>query len=178
MKIRLRLRLFFSLNLFYNKNNKRSLKRCSGWRYIMSLNPDSITIRLRKYGFPKPSNANALFNYNYDKLILCQCFDRYHSKLKRILNFQSPLAKLVNIPPFAGDNATWYGKQMIAVSNTFTFSQLCSACGYQNKEVKQKHIRQWMCPSYGAIHVRDRNLGIIFLPKIRYEWHPSERRLA
>lgn len=80
---------------------------------------------------------NLVRNHNFAKNIL----DVSWSKFVEMLEYKS----------------NWYGRTFVKVSSSFPSSQICSNCGYKNRQVKDLKIRVWQCPICGMVHDRDEN---------------------
>lgn len=51
----------------------------------------------------------------------------------------------------------WHDRKLIKAPKYYASSQLCSECGYKNKEVKSLSVREWQCKDCDTIHDRDFN---------------------
>ena len=53
--------------------------------------------------------------------------------------------------------AKWNEREYIRIDTFYASSQICSECGYQNKETKNLSVRERLCPKCGTMHDRDVN---------------------
>jgi putative transposase len=52
--------------------------------------------------------------------------------------------------------ARWYGRRVVAINRWYPSSKRCSACGHELASLSLA-VREWTCPSCGAVHDRDVN---------------------
>ena len=60
---------------------------------------------------------------------------------------------------FVEYKSIWYGKKLVEIDQWFPSSQLCSECGYRNRELTLND-REWVCIECGCVHDRDVNASI------------------
>lgn len=56
----------------------------------------------------------------------------------------------------------WYGKMLVKIDRFFPSSKTCSSCGHKEDKMPLS-VREWTCPSCGAVHDRDLNASINIL---------------
>ena len=78
--------------------------------------------------------------------------------------------------------AEWYGKTVVEIDQFFPSSQLCSECGWQNRELTLAD-REWFCVECGCVHDRDvnaakniRNQGLLLLSGSRTDSDTKQKR--
>ena len=69
----------------------------------------------------------------------------------------NPISEIIRVLKY---KAEWYGKKIIQIDRYYPSSQKCSACGFQNKEIKNLSIRKYECPKCHTEHDRDFNASV------------------
>ena len=78
-----------------------------------------------------------------------------HRVAKSLTNI--PLAEIKRVLEY---KCKWQNKKLLTINRYYPSSQVCSVCGYQNKEVKDLNIRRWECPKCSSLHDRDINASV------------------
>ena len=78
-----------------------------------------------------------------------------HRVAKSLTNI--PLAEVKRVLEY---KCKWQNKKLLTINRYYPSSQVCSVCGYQNKEVKDLNIRRWECPKCSSLHDRDINASV------------------
>ena len=115
----------------------------------------------------KVANQRKDFLHKLSKKLIekfdCVCIEDLNMKaLSQVLNFGKSVmdngwGMFVNFLDYKSKEV---GKKLVKVGKYFASSQICSNCGYKNKEVKALSIRQWKCPNCKVVHDRDINAAI------------------
>ena len=59
----------------------------------------------------------------------------------------------------------WNNRIYHKIDTFYASSQICSCCGYQNQDVKDLSVREWICSQCGVLHNRDKNASVNILNK-------------
>ena len=78
-----------------------------------------------------------------------------HSIAKSLTNIS--LAEIKRVLEY---KCKWQNKKLFTINRYYPSSQICSVCGYRNRELKDLSIREWECPECGRLHDRDLNASV------------------
>jgi len=114
--------------------------------------------------YEKVANIRMDFLHKWSSCVICEnqaiiCEDlkvknlvRNHHLAKSIMDVS--WSKFVEMLEY---KSKWYNRIFLKIPSSFPSSQICSSCGYINRELKDLKIRTWQCPCCGQEHDRDEN---------------------
>ena len=93
-------------------------------------------------------------------IIVCEDLDiksmyKDHNIAKSLSS--NPLGEIIRVLKY---KAEWNNKKLIQIDRYYPSSQVCSVCGFQNKELKNLSIRKYECPMCHTKHDRDFNASV------------------
>lgn len=155
--------LFFTQNSkdlkkFHGKLSRSKRKSNNHKRILLTLARLHKKITNQKNDFHWKVAYQICSNYSLvclEDLNLLQLQRRYGKKINEF-----GFGHFINILDYV---ACKTGSSICKINRFFASSQICSTCGYQNKEVKNLSIRAWTCPSCSKHHDRDKNAAINIL---------------
>ena len=144
------------------KGLQRALARCKAG----SKNRYKIKLKIQRL-WQKIRNArkhlihditNKLIKEN--DIIVCEDLDvksmyKDHNIAKSLNS--NPLGEIIRVLKY---KAEWNNKKLIQIDRYYPSSQVCSVCGFQNKELKNLSIRKYECPMCHTKHDRDFNASV------------------
>lgn len=152
----------------YKKSQKRlaRLSRQHSRKKTNSKNREKARIRLAKQ-HEKVANQRKDFNHKTSRKLVNE-HDFIFIEDLNIKGMSKLYGKQVNdvawsqLVSFMNYKAIREGKFVIKINRYFPSTQLCSHCGYQNKELTLDN-RKWTCPHCNTFHDRDINAAINIL---------------
>ena len=154
----------------YKKSQKKlaKLQRAHSRKKTNSKNREKSRLRLAKQ-HEKVANQRKDFNHKTSRKLV-DTYDFIFIEDLNIKGMGKLYGKQVNdvawsqLVSFMNYKAIKEGKFVIKIDRYFPSTQLCSSCGYQNKELTLDD-RKWTCPHCNTYHDRDINAAINILNK-------------
>ena len=144
------------------KGLQRALARCkreSKNRYKIKLKIQRLWQKIRNARKHLIHDiTNKLIKEN--DIIVCENLDvksmyKDHNIAKSLNS--NPLGEIIRVLKY---KALWNNKKLIQIDRYYPSSQVCSVCGFQNKELKNLSIRKYECPMCHTKHDRDFNASV------------------
>ena len=152
----------------FNKSQKRlsRLSRAHSRKKTNSKNREKSRLRLTKQ-HEKIANQRKDFNHKISRKLV-DTYDFIFIEDLNIRGMSKLYGKQVNdvawsqLVSFMNYKAIKEGKFIIKIDRFYPSTQLCSNCGYQNKELTLDD-RKWTCPHCNTYHDRDINAAVNIL---------------